>query len=378
MKRKRPVKAASLELSTSSYFVGRDRELDILRRELLGSEARTVCIRGQGGAGKTSLAMAFAARNSMSFPGGVYNLHSTPFEALVQTTERHSARRRGASLIIINDAEIRPQDGISAELDALRKEYSDAKIILTSRALPEPTGVDLSLNLSGLSHADFQALLEKRLATTGTKEIANKLYEMFAGHPLGASMAGDILESGIVTWREFLMRLSPFSRPGLVDVTGRELPEEAHARKQIVADVVSVSDDFLRKLHDDPKLLYDLSPRRFEEIVVELLHRLKYTITLTPSSKDGGKDIYAAKHDHLGTFLYVVECKKYAPDHPVGVGLVRQLNGVVQAEQATAGILATTSFFTKGAKEFQESIAFQLSLKDYFGIQGWLKEVMNK
>ena len=57
---------------------------------------------------------------------------------------------------------------------------------------------------------------------------------------------------------------------------------------------------------------------------------------------------------------------------------MRQLNGVVQAEQATAGILATTSFFTKGAREFQKRIAFQLSLKDYFGIQGWLKDVMMK
>jgi len=99
---------------------------------------------------------------------------------------------------------------------------------------------------------------------------------------------------------------------------------------------------------------------------------------LTPASKDGGKDIYAAKKDHLGTFLYIVECKKYAPDNPVGVALVRQLNGVLHAEQATAGILATTSFFTSGAKQFQETVAFQISLKDYFGIQGWLNAVLKK
>jgi restriction system protein len=38
--------------------------------------------------------------------------------------------------------------------------------------------------------------------------------------------------------------------------------------------------------------------------------------------------------------------------------------------------LATTSFFTKGAKEFQRQIAFQVSLKDYFGITGWLEAVV--
>ena len=138
------------------------------------------------------------------------------------------------------------------------------------------------------------------------------------------------------------------------------------------------ADEFLRKLHANPRLLYELTPRGFEELVAELLGRLDYEVTLTPASKDGGKDIYAAKKDHLGTFLYVVECKKYAPDRPVGVGLVRQLNGVVQAEQATAGILATTSFFTKGAKEFQDTISFQLSLKDYLGIQDWLEDVLRR
>jgi restriction system protein len=271
-------------------FVGRARELDILGRELLGSEARVVCITGHPGSGKTSLALAFAARNFAAFPGGVYNLYATPFETLIQTAERDLARHRGVSLIIINDAEIRPQHAVLVEMESLRKAYRDAKVILTSRTSAEPFGVDLNLSLSGLSRSEFAALLEKRFPTAGKTVIANKLYEMFAGHPLGASMAGDILKSGIVTWRELLGRLSPFTRPGLVDPEGREIPEEAPARKQIVSHIVSVSDDFLRKLHNDPKLLYDVSPRRFEEIVAELLHRLNYTITLTPASKDGGKD----------------------------------------------------------------------------------------
>jgi hypothetical protein len=40
------------------------------------------------------------------------------------------------------------------------------------------------------------------------------------------------------------------------------------------------------------------------------------------------------------------------------------MNDVVQAKQATAGIPATTSFFTKGAAKFQRRIAHQISLKD--------------
>jgi restriction system protein len=81
-----------------------------------------------------------------------------------------------------------------------------------------------------------------------------------------------------------------------------------------------------------------------------------------------------ASRADLGSFLYYVECKRYAPDHPVGVNLVRELYGVVQADRVTAGILATTSFFTRGAKEFQSEVAYQISLRDYFGIQDWLQK----
>jgi restriction system protein len=97
-------------------------------------------------------------------------------------------------------------------------------------------------------------------------------------------------------------------------------------------------------------------------------------VHLTPAIKDGGKDIYVAEKSGLGSFLYIVECKRYSAHRPVGVGLVRQLHGTVQAEQATAGLLVTTSYFTKGAKEFQESVQFRMSLHDYVAIKHWLFE----
>jgi restriction system protein len=71
---------------------------------------------------------------------------------------------------------------------------------------------------------------------------------------------------------------------------------------------------------------------------------------------------------------YIVECKKYAPEVLVGPSIVRALYGVVESEKATAGILATTSSFTKGAKEFQSSVAFRISLQDYIGNQKWLRD----
>jgi len=359
-------------------FVGRQRELEILSQELLGQAARAVCITGHPGIGKTALAMFFAKKHSVAFPGGVYSLHATPFETLDQTAEREIPIPSQAYLIIINDVEVRSPERLSAEIVALRQKQPLARFILTSRTLVESAGVDLHLNLSGLSRSEFDQLIRRRMVISRAVDFSAELFDAFAGLPLGATIVADLIKRTVLTPREVLERLYPFSCPGVVDASGRSLQADTPQHKEMVTDIVSVSDDFLRKLHADPKLFYDISPRRFEEVVAELLHRLGYEITLTPASKDGGKDIYAARKDHLGTFLYIVECKKYAPDHPVGIALVRQLNGVVHAEQATAGILATTSFFTSDAQQFQETIAFQISLKDYFDIQGWLNAVLKK
>jgi restriction system protein len=378
MTAKRKSKPRAIFPSLLHTFVGRQKELEILNQELLGQSAKIVCITGHPGVGKTTLAMFFAKKHSVAFPGGVYNLHATPFETLDQTVERDIPIPSQAYLVIINNVEVRPPEHLSAEIGSLRQKQPLARVILTSRALTESVMIDLHLNLSGLSESEFEQLVRRQMVISQAIDFSAQLCIAFNGLPLGAAIIADLFKHKVLTPREVLERLSPFSCPGVVDTLGRSLGEDTPQHKQIVTDIVSVSDDFLRKLNRDPKLLYEIPSRRFEELVAELLSRLKYEITLTPASHDGGKDIYAARKDHLGTFLYIVECKKYAPDHPVGVALVRQLNGVVHAEQATAGILATTSFFTSGAQQFQKTVAFQISLKDYFGIQEWLNTVLKK
>jgi restriction system protein len=98
-----------------------------------------------------------------------------------------------------------------------------------------------------------------------------------------------------------------------------------------------------------------------------------YDVELTPFSGDGGFDMYAAQNSALGRFLYLVECKRYLPPEKVGVQIVRQLYGVVELKQANAGIVATTSFFTRGAKELQQELGYRVHLADYLQLERWLK-----
>ena len=169
--------------------------------------------------------------------------------------------------------------------------------------------------------------------------------------------------------------ISSFQLPGLVDPNGRPITQDGRAYKAIVTDIRGVNETLLRELGEHPEVLWKLSPRMFEGIVAEIFARMGYEVSLTPSTRDGGKDIYAVAKTDVGSFLYIVECKKYAPDRPVGVALVRSLNGVLEEEKATVGIIATTSYFTKGANEFQRKLPHRIALKDFIEIRNWILKV---
>lgn len=140
-------------------------------------------------------------------------------------------------------------------------------------------------------------------------------------------------------------------------------------------DIQETNDQLLKYLSQNPNYIYQLSSRKFEELIAEILIRKGYEVELTPATRDGGKDIYAAHKTDLGSFLYIIECKKYAPNNKIGVSILRDLYGVVSKENATCGIIATTSYFTKPAKDFQREVQFQMSLKDFDSIKQWLYEV---
>lgn len=142
-------------------------------------------------------------------------------------------------------------------------------------------------------------------------------------------------------------------------------------------DIVRVSREqwsrVISALQNTPDLLYNLDSRVFEGLVAELLARDGAQVELTPASRDGGKDILAWLDTPFGPHLYLVECKRYARENRVGVGLVRQLYGVVEQTGSTAGLLVTTSQFTNPAVKFTETVQNRIKLRDYEALVDWIK-----
>ena len=119
----------------------------------------------------------------------------------------------------------------------------------------------------------------------------------------------------------------------------------------IQTDFTKISEELIQYLIYDPQALHKLSPRKFEELVAYLMEKHGYEVTLTQQSKDGGVDIFALKKDDFGSFLTIVDCKKYSPKNPVCVDVVRTMYGTLNVENASHGIIATTSRFTADAKK---------------------------
>ena len=66
---------------------------------------------------------------------------------------------------------------------------------------------------------------------------------------------------------------------------------------------------------------------------------------------------------------------RWRPDRAVGISVVRELYGVVEAERATFASLFTTSYFSRESLDFQERFIHRISLKDYNTIKAMLTEI---
>jgi uncharacterized protein YjbI with pentapeptide repeats/HJR/Mrr/RecB family endonuclease len=155
----------------------------------------------------------------------------------------------------------------------------------------------------------------------------------------------------------------------------RRVCAEQEPPKQLIELVHTIAAELIVYLKKHPKALYQIRPRQFEELVAEILASYNWQVQLTPPTKDGGYDIFAISQDTGAgvTSSWIIECKKYRPENKVGVDIVRALYGVKCLLGATNALLATTSFFTGGAKKIKAS-CYDLKLKDYQAILEWINE----
>jgi restriction system protein len=363
-------------------IVGRDQEL-IELADGMQRASRGVVLIGERGMGKTSLARVFGRRAVPQFPGGVIFLSGAIPDRTAGQLVSAVRNESGRILLVVDDVDYLPSEELRRLLLEL-DEFRDTKLLLIARnSLYGPLGFEPAgfetVRLAGLTREAYRGLV-KTWVPTGAGDVDDetiaRLHMLASGNPHFLRLAsGLVIDKQVASWGELLDRLTEFRASGPLGPTGQQLSAAAPQRRAIISDVSTTNAKILEMLQKQPELARKLGPRKFEEIVGELLALQGYKVSLTPSSDDGGFDLYAARKEGLGEFLYLVECKRYNPPNKVGVEIVRSLHGVVHSQRATAGAIVTTSFFTAGAKEFQRKNEYQIQLHDYVALSKWLTGV---
>jgi hypothetical protein len=99
-----------------------------------------------------------------------------------------------------------------------------------------------------------------------------------------------------------------------------------------------------------PETINEIESREFERVIAQIFQELGFRVRLTPTSKDGGKDLvlfFLSKHSDrtLESQTYYVELKHWRPSgQHVGAGPIRKLLDVA-VHDATGAILLSTSGF---------------------------------
>ena len=240
-------------------------------------------------------------------------------------------------------------------------------------------GPGLSLQLR--SPEAFDAFLEATLGRLHRlSSEARRVHRYYNANSFDA----DIDSAGRITLPEVLAVHAALDRDVVVADVGRRVDlwnpqvrwstalQHVEVPTELPARLGALNQALIDRLASNPKLMLSLGPREFEELVADLYEKHGFSVELTPKAGDEGVDIYAVRHTAFGKLLTIVDCKRYRPDRPVGVGLVRQLVGTIETKRATAGVIATTSYFTSGAKDMRNQYPFRIGLQDFFDLQAML------
>lgn len=124
-----------------------------------------------------------------------------------------------------------------------------------------------------------------------------------------------------------------------------------------------------------PKIRWsEIDPHELEFLIAECFSRLGYMIVQTKLTVDGGVDVIADRFDEVtrSWIRFVIQVKRHSKS--IGVGKVRELNGVLDDFKAVKGILIATGGFSKGAKDFERSHIERISL---WGARSLMKLLRN-
>jgi restriction system protein len=216
---------------------------------------------------------------------------------------------------------------------------------------------------------DFQA--SNSSSEPGALKTIGIQYKHFGrGQPIGVESVHQVLDAGFLASHDRLMLIGRF---GFTDAAF----EAAQSREPVAVELVdlrdlgqwitrveeekpdsaqlfqllihSMSHKFATAVAADPTMLDHLEWRDLERMMARVMEGLGFKVTLTPPSKDGGKDLILKFTVNRDERSYIVELKHWRSNTRVGQPAVVDFLEVIVNEERSGGLFLSTSGYTSGA-----------------------------
>jgi restriction system protein len=139
--------------------------------------------------------------------------------------------------------------------------------------------------------------------------------------------------------------------------------------------------EIFKQLAHDPTFMFQFAdnPRKFEEFIAGAYREAEFDeVTLTPRSRDRGRDVIATR-SRVCSVRVLDQAKAYSPHHLVNHNDVRAMLGVLSTDENTSkGIITTTSDFEPliwSGGEFDKFMPYRLELKNGENLLKWLRDI---
>jgi restriction system protein len=144
----------------------------------------------------------------------------------------------------------------------------------------------------------------------------------------------------------------------------------------IKTEVCELNKDLILYFAKHPEQLRSIPPRKFEQIIFEILLDRGFDVQRTRMGGDGGRDILAVFKSPLhGEVLTIVECKRWKAERKVGIAVIERFLYVMnEKDKAQYGIIATTSYFSRDVDPITKQWSKKLKLRDFNHLVKWLKD----
>ncbi len=283
---------------------------------------------------------------------------------------------------ILEGAELRGANFVDADLSGANLMYANLAYADLSFALL----VGANLRLTGLQHARFPWATVSDADFRGAALLSEET--IFFEQALGTGDSFFLNWSFCIGVESAVFSDDDYPFPdNVVGDTVTEVLQEAIEHQEceelyadsnppeiLVETVQTISVELIKYLAENPEALFEIKPRRFEELIAEILASYGWQVNLTKATRDGGYDIFAISRDLAGAETsWVIECKRNRADRKVGIDVARALYGVKTDLKAASMMLATTSHFSRDLQAYKTS-RYDLELRDYEGIVEWINE----